>query len=92
MPAENQHADEVPRTSVRFPPGTEDLLLYLDYEIERKRERGEKSDRTNEIRIAIRHRQLARMDADKRKLLMDRLEIRTRQDDQAGQMELGESE
>ena len=47
------------RVTVRFSRDSSDLLDFLDRQVEEAKQQGVHSDRSEQIRIAIRHRQLA---------------------------------
>lgn len=62
-----------------------ELIEFLDAEIAKKRARGLASDRTTEIKIAIRHRQLALMSPEDRRRLTVALNLASGEDGGAGE-------
>lgn len=51
------------------------LVKFLDGQVEGKRRKGLKSDRSQEVAIAIRHRQISMLPDEKRKALFAKLKI-----------------
>ena len=61
------------RVSVKFQDDTADLVEYLDAKVLERRQHGQKSDRSHEIRVAIRRAQLADLSAEDRARVLARL-------------------
>lgn len=61
--------------TLKFPPETLDLLDFIERQVDQKTLRGETTSFMNEVRICIRHRQLALMPAAERDELLRRLAI-----------------
>ena len=54
-----------------------DLVQFLDEQVEAKRSQGKRSDRSLEVAIAIRQRQISKLPAAQRKALYAKLKIAT---------------
>jgi Arc/MetJ-type ribon-helix-helix transcriptional regulator len=61
------------RITVRFGEDTEDLVDFIDEMVEEKRKQGVRSDRCNEVRIAVRMRQIQHLAKVDRKTVFKRL-------------------